>query len=545
MKLLKAVIENFRLFKAEEFNFTDQTVIRGMNGGGKSSVVEAIAWCLYGTNILGKAKADSVLMRSGAKSMRVLTAWRQLDGSTYTIERNKPAKGTVSVLVNGTLATPGQVEGLFFATVQEFLSVFVPGFFSSLEPKDGKAILARHSEISSEEIVGLLLPAHQEILANVQFGMGFDSVEIFRKKVSTELKEAQSELLRLEGEVRAAGETIKAGAPEPFVSKITDELRAKAENLRKILSEHDLPTKTREQSLEALSRQRDMLRKSYKTLLGGLINLESVQTTCPTCGQDLPQEHVEQTIINIKEKNKETEIQLAQLKEQGEAIKKNLEALQTEDTEQIVHMRDWLARYDAGENQEKTALAEYQARLKVFEESQSMLSKKQQWVEAQKEVIKDLEEKIAAVKEFRFEFVRQQQKKLDALFDKVHVALSKVTTDGEIKEAFQIDWDGKPYQTLSTSEKVRCDLEVGRAIARLAGKDPFPAFVDDAEGVQGLFEEALGRQIIAAYVFFCELMVQPRETAVADLEAELRQILSLVRGGVSQPRSSELKKRGA
>ena len=247
-------------------------------------------------------------------------------------------------------------------------------------------------------------------------------------------------------------------------------------------------------------------------------------------------------MINAKTKNKETEIQLAQLKEQGEAINKSILALQVEEDEKSIEpMRDWLARFDADE----TALAEYQARLKVFEEAQSTLSKKQQWVEAQNEAIKDLEEKITAVKEFRFEYVRQQQLKLDKLFGKVHVALSKVTTDGEIKEAFQIDWNGKPYQTLSTSEKVRCDLEIGRAIACLAGKDPFPAFVDDAEGVQGLFEEALGRQIIAAYVFDCELMVQPRETAVADLEAELRQILSLVRGGVYQPRSSELKKRGA
>ena len=245
MKLLKMTVENFRLFETEEFNFAEQTVVRGMNGDGKSSIAEAIVWCLYGTNILGKTKADSVLMRSGAKSMRVLTAW-QLDGSdsTYTIERNKTARGT-SVLVNGTLATPGQVEGLFFATVQEFLSVFVPGFFSSLEPKDAKAILARYSDLSSSDVVGLLLPNHQEILKDVQFGMGYDSVEIFRKKVSDELKEAQSELLRLQGEVRAAEEAIKVGAPEPFVSKITDELRAKAEKFRKALTVHDLPTKTR------------------------------------------------------------------------------------------------------------------------------------------------------------------------------------------------------------------------------------------------------------------------------------------------------------
>jgi len=54
MHLNRLVMHNFKKFRRSEIDFSDGlTGIVGSNGAGKSTIVEAIAWSLYGNRASG------------------------------------------------------------------------------------------------------------------------------------------------------------------------------------------------------------------------------------------------------------------------------------------------------------------------------------------------------------------------------------------------------------------------------------------------------------------------------------------------------------
>ena len=60
MHLNKLVMKNFKKFRSAELEFSDGlTGIVGSNGAGKSTIVEAIAWALYG-NRASSIKRDFI-----------------------------------------------------------------------------------------------------------------------------------------------------------------------------------------------------------------------------------------------------------------------------------------------------------------------------------------------------------------------------------------------------------------------------------------------------------------------------------------------------
>ncbi|MCL6444204.1 MAG: AAA family ATPase [Alicyclobacillus sp.] len=538
MKLLNLVVENFRCFDHVEFVFADQTVIRGSNGTGKSSIAEAIVWCLYGTNIHGKTKADTLLIRDASTEMRVLTIWETATGLTVTIERIKPVKGAVMVLVNGNRAMPGQIEGLFFDSVNEFLSVFIPGFFSSLEPKEAKAILARYSDVKTEDVVQRLAPQERKYLEGVQLGMGYDSLEVFRKKVTAELKELESERLRLEGNIRTFEGILANGRPECPVPTVRPEDAERAEKVRAQLSELEFQIQHREQTLKEWQREFEQKRATYKTMRSTLIRVADV---CPTCEQTLAPDVKKAAEMKAQAHNGPIEKQMSELKRQGSELSVRIQKLKETPIpipENLDKWRVFVTRVDQAMQADRDAKSRYEVELQNYEQAKANLDDRKGELAVLERDIYSCQQRLAAIKTFRQVYVRTQQRKLDGLFEKVKLSLSKLNEDGEIKDAFQIQWNGKPYQTLSRSERVRCDIELGRAIAALRDNpEPMPVFVDDAESVEDLFHEQFDGQVIAAYRFTSELTVQSREEASADLVAELQQMQALI-GGVRVKRGA-------
>ncbi len=113
MRLLKLVIDNYKCFaERTEFDFTagnggpgrNVFLIGGMNGAGKTSVMEAINICLYGEKEqvildcinpgqLGRGKADSCFQLQ----------FQEQNGSIATLERSWRATGPTSDITGGRL----------------------------------------------------------------------------------------------------------------------------------------------------------------------------------------------------------------------------------------------------------------------------------------------------------------------------------------------------------------------------------------------------------------------------------------------------------
>lgn len=92
-------LENFLSHEETKLTFSnsEKLLIDGNSGSGKSAIVEAIVWCLY-----GKARVDNrFLVRRGADKC-VVTLELDGEGNTYTIRRSATLKGghTIEVLVD-------------------------------------------------------------------------------------------------------------------------------------------------------------------------------------------------------------------------------------------------------------------------------------------------------------------------------------------------------------------------------------------------------------------------------------------------------------
>ena len=105
MHLVRLELNNYRRFEEAEVEFPDGVVgIIGVNGAGKSSLVEAIAWALYGNDLARSSKEE--IRRLGAsinEVCRVILDF-EMNGDNYRVVRElKGASSTAdaALFVNG------------------------------------------------------------------------------------------------------------------------------------------------------------------------------------------------------------------------------------------------------------------------------------------------------------------------------------------------------------------------------------------------------------------------------------------------------------
>ena len=105
--------------------------------------------------------------------------------------------------------------------------------------------------------------------------------------------------------------------------------------------------------------------------------------------------------------------------------------------------------------------------------------------------------------------------------NKVAISLYDVMkTTSEQKAAFKFTYDGRRYDRLSLSEKIRAGMEVSELVKRLTGRN-YPVFVDNMESVDDLANvRPTGQVIMAKCVHGAPLEVRPlRPVPVAGQKA--------------------------
>lgn len=517
MKLVAMQVENFRCFAQESFRFHDgENLLLAHNAQGKSSTLEAIVWCLFGTDASGKKNADTRLLRHGTSSMRVETSWQTASGQSLTFLRVKPEQGAVQLLVCGHKAKPGVVEG-WFGDVSTFLSIFAPGYFSSLEPRDAKAILARVRPVDVATVLPYLDEADQDYLSTLNFGMGVDSADVLLRDLRHEQKELEATLLRLEGSLNAWKAELSASEPEPYVPSLDAAKLAMVEATKKdILRLEMLLEKVPQDLLECKTRLKEARARYVETKQGIVPDIEA---HCPTCHQALPKE--QQAIAHNKRlaKNGKIQVLLREIQQEGERLKIQLEQMSSPDytrawQEKLAAHRASIASYAALAEQEKAAMVEYQAKKMRWDHAkQSYEASRTEHVRCTAQ-LEHVTSRIAVLKRFQWRYVQVQHRQLNEPLVHAKLTLFHVSEDGEIKEAFGVTWKDKPYRTLSTSERVRCDLEISRLLMALAVPEVLPVFIDNAESVERLYEETFAGQVVAARVADCDLTVAQPSSSV-------------------------------
>lgn len=110
--LTKLALTNFRRHRDLALDFSDGvTLLRSNNEGGKSTVLESIAFALFGTTALRTSLDETVTWGADVKSLKVeLTL--TLNGDSYVFRR---AKSGAEVTLNGEVHCTGQKEVSAFA----------------------------------------------------------------------------------------------------------------------------------------------------------------------------------------------------------------------------------------------------------------------------------------------------------------------------------------------------------------------------------------------------------------------------------------------
>ncbi|HHY79125.1 MAG TPA: hypothetical protein GX516_01970 [Thermoanaerobacter sp.] len=105
--------------------------------------------------------------------------------------------------------------------------------------------------------------------------------------------------------------------------------------------------------------------------------------------------------------------------------------------------------------------------------------------------------------------------------NKVSLQLQKIVKEtGEIKDDFKILYDGREFNILSHSEKIKAGLEVAGLIIGLTNMK-FPIFIDDAESITSY--KAPETQIIEAKV----AAGKPLSAVNADIITEEKELIEI------------------
>ena len=107
-----------------------------------------------------------------------------------------------------------------------------------------------------------------------------------------------------------------------------------------------------------------------------------------------------------------------------------------------------------------------------------------------KEAIDDKKRRISAAQaysekkyELLFQGLQTEPNGQQLASNRVTLSLSEVmSSTGEVKDDFSFLYEGRPYNTLSLSEKVRAGIAITELIKRMTGRN-YPVFIDNAESI--------------------------------------------------------------
>lgn len=134
--------------------------------------------------------------------------------------------------------------------------------------------------------------------------------------------------------------------------------------------------------------------------------------------------------------------------------------------------------------------------------------------------IKAIEEEITEKKIVMKDVILYMSKRAEMTFSKLALNRVKISlydvvkTTGELKDVFRFTYNGRRYDRLSLSEKIRAGAEVSELVKRLTGRN-YPVFFDNMESVDDLSNiRPTSQMILAKCVRNAELSVRAGSTAM-------------------------------
>lgn len=293
MKVQRLSLVNFLSFEKATFDFPQSGLILvtgkdedlgRANGAGKSSLMQALAWCIYGE--LPRDIKVEELVRRGQSSASVTLDF-VVDGTNYKVVRKRPSGLELTIGVEKQKGNPKYLQ----AVIEQVVGLSYKQFLiTSFFPQRGDSSrFLKQNDATAKDFLGTIL--------------NFNKTEAAYKKLHAELKEAERLAAIKSGEVSAAEQSLErfksiAQMPLPSQPPKNDILAVKGQLAALVLDPPD--TSLIDQEIEKL---RDAVEKvdaavytsgSYKKQIDDKLkrieHLKQASThflTCPSCSAEL------------------------------------------------------------------------------------------------------------------------------------------------------------------------------------------------------------------------------------------------------------------
>ncbi len=614
-------IKNFKGCLDLHLDFDDKrNILEGENGVGKTTVLDAITWCLFGKNFADESRFNIKPIIDGEEKPDLITSV-ELKMNDTSVERIWDGSNTV-IKVDGTKFGVNEfrdyLRDKFLITDEEFKSLSNIDYIPNLHWKDLRSlIMGLIGEIKNEEV-----------FATGDYSLIKDKIEsVGIEKTAEDIKSTKSVLTNnikmMQGNIDQKTKDIEELVVD---EKETAELESRKEEIKKTIDEYNhlkeqkasqdkelndldnlkqLVKKSEEevQKLKAdneeyqktydssnidinlirdnkikeikntisdenneiarldlekttLIDERADLRKKYDDEVNKTIKVEN--DTCSACGQPLPENKIEEVLLNLKEESKlkangyaakakekltriddidilinshkdkiknlensiqevmKEEIDPNQESEMQKKMKENIEKNNVKITElesnmlnfneEIAELEVKIALHEQIEIKDTASLQNELEEithklaasdvLKKFKEQLSDLEIQYKKMMEEKETLNLKEQQLIEFNNNRAEILRNRVKHNFKLADFI---TQEETKDGKLVETFKISLDGIPFESLNTGHRILVALDLIDNIQRMKDKR-LPILIDKTETVTRLPE--LDTQVIGCRAKF-------------------------------------------
>ena len=504
-------------------NFDDITYIIGDNAKNKTTIGSIPLWIFTGYNLYGSNK-EQVANDKNFISKNTLASMTFIDnnGSEHTITR---CKGKDNFVMLDGIRTTQEVLVRFYKDVHSFICAYNPNYFRSMSLSKQRELLLRIlPTISPVVAFNLLEDTEKEILENPVV-----DIKGFCKAKREEMKELNSELERIKGNkdiyidmAIKKEETFKEFDKAQELRNLENEYERIIINTEDIVNIEDLEKdikKLNEKIKDNINIHLKELQTNQQKELKKLKNVDSETSTCPTCKQEIKNENLIKALkitykrnvnlyaekIAILKKNTEelVEKRKIQLKkyedmknpeiqekvEKVNALKEKIEILQKEKLEIDLYNKE----ISINQNLIKNAKTQIENLDKLTEEILSKIDK--------------YNKQLKIVTRLNLLIIKEQMNQVKEYLNNVTIEFSRIDPEtGEITDVYDVKYNGRSYEKLSKSYKIRADIEIANLI-NMVTEIKTPMFIDDVESITEISLSNNIQTILAIVVKYNDLEV--------------------------------------